>query len=65
MFFLQNSKAGKIRTESGVWIPASYKGNRYAQWKQRTKAEENENDDAEDVNEPQQGPAFKNGSDVI
>ena len=27
----------KIRTESGVWIPASYKSDRYAKWKERTK----------------------------
>ena len=27
----------KIRTESGVWIPASYKSDRYAKWKERSK----------------------------
>ena len=27
----------KIKTESGVWIPASYKSNRYAKWKERSK----------------------------
>ena len=27
----------KIKTESGVWIPASYKSDRYAKWKQRSK----------------------------
>lgn len=58
-FLFQNSKVGKIRTESGVWIPASYKGNKYAQWKQRTKTEENDNND--NMDEEQQGPAFKNG----
>lgn len=56
----QNSKVGKIKTESGVWIPASYKGNRYSQWKQRTKAEENADDD--DVEDPQQGPRLNNGN---
>lgn len=58
---LQNSKVGKIKTESGVWIPASYKGNRYSQWKQRTKAEENAGDDA-DVEEFQRGPLLNNGN---
>lgn len=47
-FILQNQKQGKIKTESGVWIPATYKSNRYAQWKERTKAEENEDNDGED-----------------
>ena len=27
----------KIKTESGVWIQASYKSNRYAKWKERSK----------------------------
>lgn len=33
-------RAGKIRTESGIWIPATYKTNRYADWKEKTKVEE-------------------------
>ncbi|XP_069668807.1 ATP-dependent RNA helicase DDX54 isoform X2 [Periplaneta americana] len=36
-------KAKKIRDESGVWIPATYKSKRYAQWKEKTKIEENLN----------------------
>lgn len=27
----------KIKTESGVWIPASYKSDRYAKWKEKSK----------------------------
>ena len=27
----------KIKTESGVWIPASYKSDRYSKWKERSK----------------------------
>merc|ERR1712154_537720 len=27
----------KIKTESGVWIPASYKSDRYKKWKQRSR----------------------------
>lgn len=33
-------RAKKIRTESGIWIPATYKTNRYADWKEKTKVEE-------------------------
>ena len=35
-----DSSAGekkKIKTESGVWIPASYKSDRYAKWRERSK----------------------------
>lgn len=41
----QDPKSKKIRTESGAWIPATYKSNRYAQWKEKTKAAENEDSD--------------------
>ncbi|QQP55433.1 DEAD (AspGluAlaAsp) box polypeptide 54 [Caligus rogercresseyi] len=33
-----SSEKKKIKTESGVWIPASYKSNRYKHWKERSKA---------------------------
>lgn len=46
--YLQDSKAGKIKTESGVWIPATYKSNRYAEWKERTKVDENANQSDEE-----------------
>ncbi|XP_070498197.1 ATP-dependent RNA helicase DDX54 [Chironomus tepperi] len=39
-------RAGKIRTEHGVWIPASYKTDRYAKWKERTKIEDRLDNDA-------------------
>lgn len=39
----------KIKTESGVWIPASYKSNRYEKWKERSKlAHQEEEDDGDD-----------------
>lgn len=42
---------GKIRTESGVWIPATYKSNRYSQWREKSKIEEdNKDSDDEQVN---------------
>lgn len=47
-FATQNPKAGKIRTESGVWIPATYKTNRYNLWKEKTKIEEANEDDSEE-----------------
>ncbi|KFB51729.1 AGAP007511-PA-like protein [Anopheles sinensis] len=40
MVNVENPKAGKIRTEHGVWIPASYKTGRYDKWKDRTKLDE-------------------------
>ncbi|XP_032670778.1 ATP-dependent RNA helicase DDX54 isoform X2 [Odontomachus brunneus] len=44
----KNPKAGKIRTESGVWIPATYKTNRYNIWKEKSKIEEANEDDSEE-----------------
>jgi ATP-dependent RNA helicase DDX54/DBP10 len=32
-----DGKNKKIKTESGVWIPASYKSDRYAKWRERSK----------------------------
>lgn len=52
MVAVPNAKAGKIRTESGVWIPASYKSNRYAEWKEKSKIQEE--DDSEDEKEATQ-----------
>lgn len=40
MVSVENPKAGKIRTESGIWIPATYKTGRYAEWKEKTKTED-------------------------
>lgn len=42
MVNVENPKAGKIRTEHGVWIAASYKTGRYDKWKERTKVDEQE-----------------------
>ena len=33
----ENSKTRKIRTESGVWIPATYKTDRYQRWRDKSK----------------------------
>lgn len=52
---LQTSKAGKIRTESGAWIPATYKSNRYAQWKERNKTDHVDDDNNDSENEHPKG----------
>ncbi|XP_035725205.1 ATP-dependent RNA helicase DDX54-like [Vespa mandarinia] len=41
-------KAGKIRTESGAWIPATYKTNRYTQWKEKSKVDAMADEDSEE-----------------
>lgn len=51
---MQDARAGKIKTESGTWIPASFKSNRYAQWKEKTKADQDESD-----NEDEEAPVRK------
>lgn len=55
MVAVNTEKVKKIRDEAGNWIPATYKSKRYAQWKQRSKIEENSADDDDDDNdnEPQ------------
>lgn len=40
MVSVENPKNNKIRTESGIWIPATYKTGRYADWKEKTKTED-------------------------
>lgn len=50
-------RAGKIRTESGIWIPATYKTNRYADWKEKTKIEDQVHREMGDEG-GQQGPKY-------
>lgn len=40
MVSVENPRNGKIRTESGIWIPATYKTGRYSDWKEKNKIEE-------------------------
>ncbi|KAG7208122.1 hypothetical protein KM043_009693 [Ampulex compressa] len=47
-----DKNVGKIRTESGVWIPATYKTNRYSAWKEKSKVGALE-DDSDDEESPQ------------
>lgn len=40
MVAVQDPREGKIRTESGIWIPKTFKTGRYDTWKEKTKIEE-------------------------
>ncbi|XP_034107215.1 ATP-dependent RNA helicase DDX54 [Drosophila albomicans] len=53
MVSVQDPRSNKIRTESGAWIPASFKTGRYNEWKEKSKIEEQlqrENADSDDDN---------------
>lgn len=39
----EDKKTRKIRTESGVWIPATYKTDRYERWRDKSKVEQHIN----------------------
>lgn len=44
-----DSKVGKIKSESGAWIPATYKSGRYKNWVERNKGGvDQEDSDLED-----------------
>ena len=49
----------KIKTESGVWIPASYKSDRYKKWKERSKLAQTEEQGGE---EDDQQTDYRNNS---
>merc|ERR1712059_50532 len=50
----------KIKTESGVWIPASYKSDRYKKWKQRSRVVQlQEQQPHGEVNEPRQVQTYQ------
>merc|ERR1719239_1727189 len=46
----------RIKTESGVYINASYKTNRYAKWKERSKLSQQEDRDNDQEDEAEAGP---------
>ncbi|CAM1299691.1 DDX54 (predicted), partial [Pycnogonum litorale] len=43
----RDTKAKRIKTESGVWIPATYKSDRYKQWKDKQKKDYVDDDNLE------------------
>lgn len=67
-FHLQDTKAKKIKTESGVWISASYKSDRYKSWKEKSKVENRTDDnsdadsDADDFTTKGSNPAFRSAA---
>lgn len=50
MLLQEDTKKRKILTESGVWIPATYKTDRYERWKGKSKVDHIEaaSDDSDD-----------------
>ncbi|KAH1022536.1 hypothetical protein HUJ04_011925 [Dendroctonus ponderosae] len=48
-----NPRKGKIKTESGAWFPSTYKSDRYAQWKEKTKTGANDDDYGDEGSAPQ------------
>lgn len=60
MVNVDDPRAGKIRTEHGVWIAASYKTDRYAKWKERSKIDEQVDREADSDHEEMK-PQFKKG----
>ena len=55
----QDGKNKKIRTESGVWIPATFqKAGKYEEWKRKTQA------DAQDEGDDESAPARRGGRGV-
>ncbi|XP_060525012.1 ATP-dependent RNA helicase DDX54 [Cylas formicarius] len=58
MVNVEDPRKGKIRTESGVWIPATYKTNRYADWKEKTKKTIIGGDDIDDEDRSANRNAF-------
>ncbi|KAH1022515.1 hypothetical protein HUJ04_011908 [Dendroctonus ponderosae] len=57
---VENPRKGKNKTKSGAWIPSTYKSDRYAQWKEKTKTGANYDDD--DDRDEGSAPQDANGS---
>ena len=56
----EDVKKRKILTESGVWIPATYKTDRYERWKGKSKFDQNE-EVSDDTGEDEKGPSRFDG----
>ena len=46
-YVASNNKEKMIRSESGQWIPVSYKSNRYEKWQEKSKERSEEESDEE------------------
>lgn len=62
---VQDPRIGKIRTESGIWIPATYKTGRYADWKEKTKIEEQVHKEFEDDENCKFGMTDANSMEIL
>lgn len=53
-YVAENNKEKMIKSESGQWIPVSYKSDRYKKWQERNKIinEEENDDDTNDFQKP-------------
>ncbi|XP_073992656.1 ATP-dependent RNA helicase DDX54 [Rhodnius prolixus] len=52
-------KQNKIKSESGAWIPATFKSGRYQKWVEKTKADVNANESDEEEDEPKKMATLK------
>ena len=58
----EDKKNKKILTESGVWIPATYKTDRYERWMEKSKVNQNQKDEeSSDDDGPGKSSMFSNG----
>ncbi len=55
-YVANNNKEKMIKSESGQWIPVSYKSGRYQKWQEKSKQRaELEDEDDENVSKPSTG----------
>lgn len=47
-YVASNNKEKMIKSESGQWIPVSYKSDRYAKWQEKSKVQHADNSDDEE-----------------
>lgn len=47
-YIASNNKEKMIKSESGQWIPVSYKSNKYEKWQEKSKVKNVEESDEED-----------------
>lgn len=61
-----DNKVGKIKSESGAWIPASYRSGRYDHWVAKTKADaEEDSGQSDDENSRTKGVLLFKSNDIL
>lgn len=59
-YVASNNKEKMIKSESGQWIPVSYKSDKYAKWQEKSKVRNAENsDDEEEAVKPLPGKMIR------